>query len=46
MRLPITFVQLVTADVPSEPLLKEQSWMLSGASSYYDLRGTSSLLLI
>jgi hypothetical protein len=39
MRSPITFVELVTADVPGEPLLKERSWMLSGASSYYDLRG-------
>jgi hypothetical protein len=39
MRSPIAYVELVTADVPGEPLLKDRSWMLSGASSYYDLRG-------
>lgn len=39
MRSPITYVELVTADVPGEPLLKDHSWILSGASSYYDLRG-------
>jgi hypothetical protein len=39
MRYPITFVGLATPDVPGEPLLKDHSWMLSGASSHFDLRG-------
>lgn len=26
-------------DVPGEPLLKDHSWMLSGAPSYFDLWG-------
>lgn len=39
MRTPITFVELATAGVPDEPLLKDKSWILSGVSSYFDLRG-------
>ena len=39
MRMPITLIELVTADVPGEPLLEDHSWMLSTASSYFDLRG-------
>ena len=39
MRSPITYVKLVTADVPGEPLLNDHSWSMSGASSYYDLQG-------
>jgi hypothetical protein len=39
MRYPITFVELATPDVPGEPHLNDYSWMLSGASSYFDLRG-------
>ncbi|MFZ4079762.1 MAG: hypothetical protein ACOYKN_00950 [Pirellula sp.] len=38
-RTPISKVQLVTPEVASEPLLAEKSWMLSGVSSHYDLRG-------
>jgi hypothetical protein len=39
MRFPITFIELATPDVPGEPLLKDHSWMLLGASSHFDLRG-------
>ncbi len=39
MRSPIIYVELVTTDAPGEPLLKDHSWILSTASSYYDLRG-------
>lgn len=39
MRSPITYVELVTADVPGEPTLTNNSTILSGVSSYYDLRG-------
>jgi hypothetical protein len=38
-RTPITYVQLATPELASEPLLAEKSWMLSGVSSHYDLRG-------
>jgi hypothetical protein len=38
MRLPITYVQYITTDVPTEPHLVEQSWLISGASSHCDLK--------
>lgn len=38
-RTPVSYVQLLTPELASEPLLVEKSWMLSGVSSYYDLRG-------
>jgi hypothetical protein len=37
MPYPIIFVELATPDVPGEPLVKDRSWMLSGASSYFFL---------
>jgi len=39
MRTPIILVELATPELLSEPLLAEKSWILSGVSTHYDLRG-------
>jgi hypothetical protein len=43
VRHPITRVEFAIAELVSEPLLAEKSWILSGLSTHYDLLGYAML---
>ena len=38
MKTPLLLVELATAEVPSQPLLGDESWICSSGSTYHDLR--------